>query len=146
MIRFSKRRRVETSLNVAPLVDIVFLLLIFFLLTSTFMQPGIELTLPEARNSETQESEETVVQITKEGGLYLDAQPVSWEDLKTRLRNRMAAEPERTVIVKADKDVPFGFFVRVMDLSREVGALNLTISTTIPEDSILSPAGESIRP
>jgi biopolymer transport protein ExbD len=61
----------------------------------------------------------------------------------------MAAEPERTVIVKADKDVPFGFFVRVMDLSREVGtlgALNLTISTTIPDDSILSLAGENIRP
>ena len=58
----------------------------------------------------------------------------------------MAGEPERTVIVKADKDVPFGFFVRVMDISREVGALNLTVSTTIPQDSILSLPGEAVPP
>lgn len=146
MIQFIKRKRVDTSLNVAPLVDIVFLLLIFFLLTSTFIHPGLELSLPEARTSSVQEQEKNVVHITKEGELYLDGEPVRWGDLKSRLQNRLAGEAEKAVVVKADQDVSFGLFVRVMDMAREVGALNLTVSTRVPEGPVDSPPGKRPRP
>ncbi len=136
MIKFNKRRPVEASLNVAPLVDIVFLLLIFFLLTSAFIHPGLELTLPEARPAEAQEAEENVVQITKEGEIYLNAEPVSEEQLRERLQESLAADPDKVIVIKADEKLEFGLFVSVMDISREAGARNLTISTVFADDPL----------
>ena len=115
MIKFNKRRPVEASLNVAPLVDIVFLLLIFFLLTSAFIHPG---------------------QITKEGEFYLNAEPVSEEQLRERLQESLAADPDKVIVIKADEKLEFGLFVSVMDISREAGARNLTISTVFADDPL----------
>lgn len=136
MIEFTRRKRTGSSLNMAPLIDIVFLLLIFFLLTSVFINdPGLDLALPEAKTSDRLEPEEIVVYITKEGELYINVEPVSWEDLETRLQESLASGSKKTLVVKADKDVPFSWFVRVMDISRQAGALDLIISTDIPLDS-----------
>jgi biopolymer transport protein ExbD len=110
------------------------------------MHSGLELSLPAARTSDTQETEETVVHITKDGKLYLNTEPVSWDGLKTSLQNGLAAENEKSVVVKADKDVPFGIFVRVMDIFREVGLSNLVVSTTVPEDPVNSPTGKGSTP
>ncbi|RMF90216.1 MAG: biopolymer transporter ExbD [Nitrospinota bacterium] len=134
MIEFTRRKRVENTLNIAPLIDIVFLLLIFFLLTSTFMHTGIELTLPEAQTAEVQDVEEHVISLTGEGELYLDLEPVSWEDLPERLQQSLANSPEKVVVINADRGVPLGFFVRAMDISRQAGALEVTISTRPPGD------------
>jgi len=135
MIEFTRRKRVESSLNMAPLIDIVFLLLIFFLLTSTFMRldPGLEVNLPEARSSGIQEAEEPIViYLTKEHQLYLNIEPVSWEDLKTRLQESLADKPNKAVVLKADAGVPFGLFVKTMDISKQAGVLDLTVSTSTP--------------
>ncbi|HWP48018.1 MAG TPA: biopolymer transporter ExbD [Candidatus Limnocylindrales bacterium] len=136
MIKFTRRKRVENSLNMAPLIDMVFLLLIFFLLTSTFMRldPGLEVNLPEAQSSHVQEAEEPVViYLTKDNQLFLNAKPISWEDLKTYLQKSLADKPNNAVVLKADAGVPFGLFVKVMDISRQAGVLDLTVSTRIPQ-------------
>jgi len=112
MIRFSKRKSVESSLNVAPLIDIVLLLLIFFLLTSVFMEPGLKLVLPEARTAAAG-SGRIVIQITQDGQVYLNAQPVSWAELKSRLQARLASSGDKALVVKADRNAPFGAFVKV---------------------------------
>jgi biopolymer transport protein ExbD len=133
MIEF-ERPKPLTPLNIAPtsMIDIIFLLLLFFLLTSVFSEDlGIPLDLPQAATAEPpQERPEEVIYISKTGEIYMNGQSVPLDNLFMELSK---AETGKPITIKADKEVAFGIFVRVLDIAKAVGGQNVVIAAEIPQ-------------
>ncbi len=134
-MEFGGRKRVGIHLNIAPLIDVVFLLLIFFMLSSHFVtQPGIKLTLPTAVTGELHPEEDIIISVTGDNDLYLNGEKVSLEELLGRLGEKVREAEKKTVIIKADEKIDLGLAVRVMDIARRAEAENVVISTKVEED------------
>jgi len=131
---FERFKRKEESSGVfavmAPMADVVFLLLIFFMLTSAFvLEPGIDINLPRAVTAEDQIRQKHVLTITRDRTLLLDQDVVSFSTLKRILEDTFAGEKARLLIIRADKNVPHGLVVRALDISRQAGVKQLAIAT-----------------
>ena len=134
MIEFERPKPLNESLSIAPLIDIIFLLLLFFLLTSVFITPGIQLDLPEAATAEFQEEQaEQIVYISKAGEIYVNDRFVPFDELSGELVLMMQHNPSKHVTLKADKEVAFGMFVRVMDIAKAAGGQDIVISAEFPQ-------------
>jgi biopolymer transport protein ExbD len=139
-MRFSQTKREEISLGVsiAPLIDIVFLLLIFFMLTSHIdIMPGIDITLSEIteRGSDTS-GENMVVALDREGNYYLNKERIGLKELFLRLKE--TAQPAKaTLVLQADRDVKHGQVVRVMDLAKRAGINNIVIAAQWEPEKII---------
>ncbi|MGH7565151.1 MAG: ExbD/TolR family protein [Gemmatimonadota bacterium] len=135
-MRLEKGRRRKALINVTSLIDVVFLLLIFFVVTSTFLErPGIDLTLPEAGTGETEVSVVTV-RIVADGQVFVGPEAVPLESLAGVLEARLRAEETTDVTLEADRSVPHGRVVAAMDAARRAGARGLVVATrpeTTPE-------------
>ena len=117
-------------LDIAPLIDIVFLLLIFFMLTAHFItQPGIEITLPAAKTATMEEIEDIIVFISRADDIFLNDQQIDIEALRPALEAKLEVSQKKTVILKADEKVNLGLAVKVMDIARQANAEGLVIST-----------------
>lgn len=132
--RSGRRRRTPVALDITPLIDIVFNLLIFFLITTTFVQnvqyPGIEVELPKASNAPTStQGENVIVALTAEGRVVHEGRAMSLDELKERLEAHRRERPNALVIVQADKETEHGRVVEVMDTARAVGFSQLAIAT-----------------
>ncbi|MGM0440973.1 MAG: ExbD/TolR family protein [Elusimicrobiota bacterium] len=126
----NKEEQREFFTNMAPMADIVFLLLIFFMLTSAFvLEPGIDVELPRAVTAEEQAREKHVLTITEEGKLLLDEDSVSFDTLERILRNAYAGKPDKLLIIRADRQVFHSKVVRALDIARQTGIKNLAIAT-----------------
>ncbi len=122
------RRRRETLVDLTPLIDIVFQLLIFFLLTATFQDtPSFKVKLPKAKNTDvTQESKAVVVTLGADGAYEVDGKVVDARELEMRLC--LAAQGESSgVSIKADESTPHKFVVEVMGLAKTCGLEKLNI-------------------
>lgn len=133
-MRFSDRRpsrREGGEINVTSLVDIIFNLLLFFMLTTSFSESaGLEIELPDAAAADVKvEANDLVVAITKEGTVLLRGVAVSVEELEEALRKHKKEEPKGSLIVQADKEVPHGRVVEVIDAAKRVGVPRLGIAT-----------------
>ena len=130
-MRFKGRMELEHGLkqiDIAPLIDIVFQLLIFFMLTSSFiMQPGIKVNLPKAVTSEIVKSENIGIMITSENVVYLNGRVVNMQELKAVLK--IAGKKDQTILIKADKHASLGRIVEVWDLARDMGVTQVNIAT-----------------
>ena len=128
-----RRRRKFKSfqiVDVTPMADIVFLLLIFFMLSSTFIiQPGIKIKLPEAATSEIQPEEKLVLSISKNNKLYLNDRRVKSDTLVDEIKKTLANRRDKLIILKADKKVAHGVVVDVLDKAKIAGANKLAIAT-----------------
>lgn len=127
------RRRVERkrgSLDIAPLVDVIFLLLLFFMLTSNFvLLGGIRLQLPASELTESQKEEGVTVVIGERGETFFNREALLPEALRQRLRREALAGPDRLVIVRADRCVPHGRVVEVMGMVKKAGFSRIAIGT-----------------
>lgn len=131
-MEFEGRKRVAMHLDIAPLVDVVFLLLIFFLLTSQFIkQPGMKIELPEAKYARPQDKMDIVVAVTKKEDLFLNGISVTMEELPSRLWDILENNPRKIVIIKADKGVKLQPVVTIMDIAKRCRAEGVTISTKL---------------
>jgi biopolymer transport protein ExbD len=128
-MRLEKGRRRKALINVTSLIDVVFLLLIFFVVTSTFLErPGIDLSLPEAGSSAS-EVAEVSVRISADGGLYVGESPVTPEELTEVLEARLREAGTTEVTLEADRRVSHGRVVAAMDAARKAGATGLVVAT-----------------
>ena len=128
-------KKINPTLNLTPLIDMVFLLVIFFMLTSNFIsQTGIEITLPASSSRELFEDQDITVYITKDNTLVLNGNKVLLEDLERELRGLLKDNPDKPVIMKADEKISLEFAVEVMDAAKTAEAANLVISTESEED------------
>jgi biopolymer transport protein ExbD len=126
------KRHVEFEkgqLDIAPLIDVVFLLLIFFMLTSSYiLQPGIKIDLPKAVTSEAIQKENLVIIISAENAIYLNNRPVALNMLKSLLKK--STTDNRPLFIKADRKASLGKVVQVWDICREAGLTQINIATT----------------
>ena len=130
-MNFARSRRPDARLDLTPLIDIIFQLVLFFMVSTTFVSStGIEVQLPES-NADLilRESRDLNVWVTEDGAVLLDDDPVDFDTLSDEFERRFALEPDVTVIIKADENVGHGRVVQVMDLARQKGLTNLAIAT-----------------
>ncbi len=131
-MEFKGRTKAHIRLNIAPLIDVVFLLLIFVMLSSHFVsQPGIKISLPEASTAKLHQQEDIVIYITEDSRLYLNEAEISLTELPERLKMKIAAAEKKTVIIKADEKIDLGLAVKVMDIAQQARTEGLVISTKI---------------
>jgi biopolymer transport protein ExbD len=129
------RRRV--SLDISPLLDVVFLLLIFFLVTTTFMpDASMDLELPESTTATQSEIPATVVTVGEDGGVQIDGDSVSMQELERTIAALLPEEREK-ITVRADARVDYGVIVRIIDALRNAGVDALSL----PMDTVQSNAG-----
>jgi biopolymer transport protein ExbD len=137
-IVFRERKpRKHVDLNVTSLVDVLFLLLIFFTLTSTFKRSGeLELKLPESTTAAPSGSEASSKRVelvlTDHGTLLLDGAPTRFEQLLPMLRSVHDREPDSQVMIEAEKDVGHGQVVKLLDAVREAGFTGVGIGVRTP--------------
>ena len=131
-MKFSRprSRSEEVFINLTPLIDVVFLLLIFFMVSTTFatIRYGIKVDLPRTTTPEERIEENIVISITKDNQIYLGKKWVKEENLVSLLRREIKRKGS-LVIINADKEVKHGRVVRIMDLARKAGAGKLGILT-----------------
>ncbi len=128
---FTKNKtKIMADINITPLTDVVMVLLVIFMVTTPLMmQEAFKLKLPTATTAEPNPEQSTTITITPGNIVYLNKAQVSMADLKGLLVSRMATSPDKTVVIKADKDILHGFVVKVLDVAKESGALKLAIAT-----------------
>ncbi len=129
-LEFEKRKRSEMSLDMTPLIDMVFLLLIFFVLSSQFVShKGFKVKLPKAAHAQVQKNEDVTVIINKEGHILLGGEEILLKDLKGAVLSGLKGARSKSLVIKADESVSLGLAVKVMDIAKEANVDGLVIST-----------------
>lgn len=129
-MEFERKRHNHAHTNIAPLVDVVFLLLLFFMLTSHLMQePAIKIKLPESKTAETQKEAIKTVYISKDGDIFFMDKKVDLKDLQAAIKSGLKDVEHDFVRIKADKESDVGILVSVIDEVRLVGIRNYSIVT-----------------
>jgi biopolymer transport protein ExbD len=131
LMHFKPMKREESRFDLTPLVDVVFLLLIFFMLSTTFIvAPGIKVNLPTSSSTEiSREKKEVRVVMAKDDKIFVEQKLVSIEELEKYLKKAARESPEGMVIIQADERVPHGNVVEVMDVAKTSGFNKLAIAT-----------------
>ncbi len=128
-MEFERIRRRHTHIDIAPLVDMVFLLLLFFMLTyQVTADHGIELSLPEAETSQVQDLAEVEIIVDSKGILYVSGTQTSLDQLPGAL-NRLFVSKEQPLIIRADRQAHVGTLVGVMDAGRSSGFSKISVLT-----------------
>jgi len=131
-MHFTEKKRKKINININSLIDVLFLLLIFFMVSSTFVeQPGMKLELPESKSSASEKISELILEISPSGNILLNDKQVSIEMLEQNFKELLPRLEEKSLVLKADKNVPHGTVVRVMDLAKLSGLEKLIIATKI---------------
>ncbi|MCB0317811.1 MAG: biopolymer transporter ExbD [Bdellovibrionales bacterium] len=130
-MRIESRKRLENLFDLTPLIDVVFLLLIFFMLTSTMMiQEGLDLDLPGSKSSGTVDQSPLVLSIDKSGKLLFKDKELSIDSLQNQLKDIFQINPNEPVVIKSDKTVPVQDLVDIMDAIRSSGGSNISLATS----------------
>lgn len=118
-MKLKRRARSDTAFSMSSMTDIVFLLLIFFMVTSTLVSPNaLKLLLPKS-NSQTPAKPVTTISITAGRAFYVEQTPVPLSSLEAYLQNKLANEPEPTISLHADRSVPVEDVVKVMNIAKD---------------------------
>ena len=129
-MKFLRKSETKVGIDIAPLVDVVFLLVIFFAASTTFLETsGLQLELPESDATSSRESDELAVYLAADGELGFDDETITKEELGVRLREALADRESKIVVLRADTATSHGKVVEIMDLIRESGAEGMTVAT-----------------
>jgi biopolymer transport protein ExbD len=121
-------------LNITSLIDVLFLLLIFFMISTTFLStPAIKLELPKAVNADAVRQEPLVIYVDVDGTIFLNDEPMAAGLLATALKDKLQELDDKAVVLKADSRVTHGRVVEIMDIVKGAGVRRLTVSTQ-PQD------------
>jgi biopolymer transport protein ExbD len=138
-MKFAKNSEEDFSLQLTPLIDVVFLLLIFFMVSTVFkdFSRQLDIELPEMSAGKSPADIKTVtIEVNGEGSIFLDGEPVAIENLSGRLSEiigkRAPREGARSVVIRADKTISYGAAVRIMDICRNAGIEDIGL-TVLPK-------------
>lgn len=127
-----KTRRRGVELNMAPLIDMVFILLIFFLVTTSFVkETGVEINRPSASTAVSKEKTNILIAITKDNRVVMDKREIDIRSVRANVERALAENPEGGVVIVADKESSTGTAIMVMDGCRLAGAKNLAIAASL---------------
>src|SRR5207249_2828124 len=125
----TRRRRFLAEINVIPLVDVVLVLLVIFMVTAPMLYRGLDIKLPTSASNTIRPEERIVLTIERDQKLYIDKDPVSVEQLERRLRAMKERNADLSVYLRADREVPYGTVVQVMDGVKRSGIEKLGMVT-----------------
>ena len=119
----------ETELDMTPMLDIVFIMLIFFIVTTSFVkESGVTVTTPQAQTSSQQENANIFIAITESGEVWIDRRPVDPRSVRAIVARLHADNPEGSVIIQSDENAATGMLVEVMDQVRLAGVEGIAIA------------------
>lgn len=130
-MQITRQRKSNLRMEMSPLIDCVFLLLIFFMLSSTFLTPAIKLDLPTAAAG-TNNTQEILITLNVDGEVYLNKQPSSFVQLGPQLAELLATSDDRVVTIRGDEAMPYENFVRALDIAKKYGAQHVNIAHSTP--------------
>ena len=130
LVHTKRKARYSVQMPMTSLIDIVFMLLIYFLLTTNFMvDEGIKIKLPQAKAAAPQTEEVITVFVDAQGRAYINEEEVSMARLFDRLKEKIGAREDELVVVRADRTVILNKAVKVMDIAKAAGAGRLCLAT-----------------
>jgi len=135
-MRRRRRRRVMAQINITPFTDVCLVLLIIFMVASSFLatDAAFNLRLPSAATAEIQERNDyIVISVDREGGCFVGAEPVAQAELLSILEGRRADYGDRPIVIKCDDQASWGEAVRVMDIIRMAGFDHIAIATNVKD-------------
>jgi biopolymer transport protein ExbD len=139
-LNLRRSRSDEPDVNLTPLIDVVFILLLFFMVSTTFQRESeINIELPEASAEPVEERDETLeIVIDAEGHYFIDEQQVvntELETLKQAIQKFLGERSEIPVVIRADRQTPYESVVRAMDATAQLGLLQMSLATSQPESA-----------
>ncbi|HHC71485.1 MAG TPA: biopolymer transporter ExbD [Thiotrichales bacterium] len=121
----------EAEINMTPMLDIVFIMLIFFIVTTSFVkESGVDVNRPSANTAERKERGNILIAITPNDEIWIDKRRVDIRAVRANVERLHAENPEGAVIIQADKDSKTGLLIQVMDQARLAGVTNVSIAAT----------------
>jgi biopolymer transport protein ExbD len=128
MKKLRRKKKTSIKLDVAPLIDVMFMLLLFFLLTSSFLNPNIVLNLPEASSNKKNNKQDIIVSIDKNENIYINRDLIKLEDLKLTLTKKIKSSLKKKVIFHGDENILYKKFVNILDIATQSGAMEVSIA------------------
>ncbi len=127
------RRKVYNEINITPMLDLAYVLLVIFILMATAQVQGIKVNLPKASAAESLAQPKTIaITVTTDGQIFMDAFPVTLSDLETRLRTAKASNPDVPIALKGDQTAQYGKVTEVLDLCRQLDLNKVGLVTGKP--------------
>ena len=132
--RFSYRSQPMSDINVTPFVDVMLVLLVVFMITAPMMTQGVDVSLPEVETAPVSESAEPLqVSVRANGDVYVQSRKVQRKSLAARLKAIKEVRKNQMVLVRADKNVPYGEVMDVMAALQDAGLANVSLVTQPPQ-------------
>ena len=132
MRRRRTRDEEESEVNLTPMLDVVFIMLIFFIVTASFVkEAGIDVSRPPAATAERKERGNILVAITNNDQIWIDRRQVDPRALRANIERLHAENPQGSVVIQADKDSKNGLLVQVMDAARLAGVSNVSLAAEV---------------
>ena len=130
-IKRETRNKLNGGINLTPLIDIVFLLLIFFMLTANFIQnEGLKINIPETKSTPAEvKKENIIVYLTRENKIYFKGKFLTETQLFIELKKELKTNPEKIVILKSDKQALVENAIKILDIAKNAGAKKFVIAT-----------------
>jgi biopolymer transport protein ExbD len=126
-----ERKKEEQHLDLTPMIDVVFQLLIFFMVTAVFaITPGLDIKLPEAEEATAPEKENLFIVVDQDGNMKLNHKTVTFATLKDEIQaKRKILDDTTMIIIQGDERATHGQIVQIMDIARQVGVVDQVIAT-----------------
>ncbi|NUN10863.1 MAG: biopolymer transporter ExbD [Ignavibacteriaceae bacterium] len=131
MRRYNREEKTFSDINITPFTDVILVLLIIFMITSPFLISGaFKVKLPDAAAAETSVKMSAEVYLTSDNLIYINSRPIPREELPIVIKQEFVKYNNFEVIVKADKNVPYGLFVKLLDQLKAAGAGKILLAAT----------------
>ena len=133
MAKVQDEDAIYDEINVVPMLDLAYVLIVIFILMATAQVAGIELDLPAAANRKTLEASQTqAISIASSGDIYLNGAPTSVPELDAELRQKFAEDPEVPVVIRGDTQAAYGKVVEILDVLKGVGITKIGLPAEKP--------------
>ena len=120
----------EEEINITPMLDVVFILLIFFIVTANFIkEPGLEVNRPDSETAEPTENAAILIAVGNAGEIYMDGRRIDKRQVKANVVRLLAENPKGSVVIQADEKATADTIMAVMDGAREAGVYNISLAS-----------------
>ena len=131
-----KSKRQAAELNMAPLIDMVFILLIFFLVTTSFVkESGVDINRPTAATAVSKEKANIMIGITKDNRVFMEKREIDIRAVRANVSRALAENPEGNVVIVADRESSTGVVISALDGCKLAGANNVSIAASTPSEN-----------
>ncbi|MGL4562429.1 MAG: ExbD/TolR family protein [Brevinema sp.] len=130
--KYKPKNHLSSDINMTPMIDIVFQLLTFFMITSTFIQTSsLNVDLPKAQTSDAVAQQQFIINVDKNNTLTWNSQVISKNDLPSILKDFKAKNPDSSIVIQGDETIAYGLLVEIMDYARIAGIQKLSLATIL---------------